>query len=272
MWRHRHRPLPSRSSNLNSQSSASQNPIRRLDRARWPPATPSLQSPPVVNQDGSRTMPSAAARGTDRTSVPFRCVWPAELDRRLSWRLRLRVSWAGWSREPFTSESRSHASVWEKPAWPRRTLAPDHIGERPHDAHIAIVAAPPSRRGVGDEGGFERSFRRTCRGHRMDRAARRGVQRRGTIAGRSTRHRRPPPPRSFRRPRRRHRPRPLRRPRPPSRRRPRAPRRRPSLARVPARAPAPGRRVRRTSSARRASRPDRGSRSSGPGPTSPPTT
>jgi hypothetical protein len=29
--------------------------------------------------------------------------------------LRLRDRWAGWKREPFTSDSRSHVSVYEKP-------------------------------------------------------------------------------------------------------------------------------------------------------------
>ena len=29
--------------------------------------------------------------------------------------MRLRERWAGWQREPFTSESRQHVSVWEKP-------------------------------------------------------------------------------------------------------------------------------------------------------------
>jgi len=29
--------------------------------------------------------------------------------------LRLRDRWAGWNREPFTTDSRSHVSVWEKP-------------------------------------------------------------------------------------------------------------------------------------------------------------
>ena len=57
------------------------------------------------------------ATGIDRTSVPFRYVWPAELDLMAEIAgLRLRDRWAGWSREPFTSESRSHVSVWEKPA------------------------------------------------------------------------------------------------------------------------------------------------------------
>lgn len=50
-------------------------------------------------------------------SAPFRYVWPAELDlmARLAG-LRLRERWAGWMREPFTEESSSHVSVWEKPA------------------------------------------------------------------------------------------------------------------------------------------------------------
>jgi hypothetical protein len=29
--------------------------------------------------------------------------------------MRLRDRWEGWTREPFTSESRQHVSVWEKP-------------------------------------------------------------------------------------------------------------------------------------------------------------
>jgi SAM-dependent methyltransferase len=50
-------------------------------------------------------------------SVPFRYVWPAELDlmARLAG-LRLRDRWDGWTRQPYTSESRQHVSVWEKPA------------------------------------------------------------------------------------------------------------------------------------------------------------
>ena len=53
----------------------------------------------------------------ERTSIPFRYVWPAELDLMAELAgMRLRERWAGWKREPFTSESRSHVSVWEKPA------------------------------------------------------------------------------------------------------------------------------------------------------------
>jgi len=52
-------------------------------------------------------------------SMPFRYVWPAELDlmARLAG-MRLRERWSGWTREPFTSDSDSHVSVWEKPAPP----------------------------------------------------------------------------------------------------------------------------------------------------------
>ena len=48
-------------------------------------------------------------------SVPFRYVWPSELDlmARIAG-MRLRERWSGWKREPFTSESTRHVSVWEK--------------------------------------------------------------------------------------------------------------------------------------------------------------
>ncbi|CAN5540473.1 class I SAM-dependent methyltransferase [soil metagenome] len=50
-------------------------------------------------------------------SVPFRYVWPTELDlmARLAG-MTLRERWSGWTREPFTSASSTHVSVWEKPA------------------------------------------------------------------------------------------------------------------------------------------------------------
>jgi hypothetical protein len=50
------------------------------------------------------------------TSIPFRYVWPAELD--LMARLAgmgLEARWGGWNRRPFTSESSSHVSVWRRP-------------------------------------------------------------------------------------------------------------------------------------------------------------
>jgi SAM-dependent methyltransferase len=52
----------------------------------------------------------------ERLSVPFRYAWPAEYDLMAELAgMRLRARWAGWKREPFTSDSRSHVSVWEKP-------------------------------------------------------------------------------------------------------------------------------------------------------------
>jgi SAM-dependent methyltransferase len=50
-------------------------------------------------------------------SVPFRYVWPSELDlmARLAG-MTLRERWSGWKREPFTSDSTKHVSVWEKTA------------------------------------------------------------------------------------------------------------------------------------------------------------
>ena len=51
-----------------------------------------------------------------RRSIPFRYVWPAELDLMAELAgMRLRDRWSGWRREPFTSESRKQVSVWEKP-------------------------------------------------------------------------------------------------------------------------------------------------------------
>jgi SAM-dependent methyltransferase len=53
----------------------------------------------------------------ERFSVPFRYAWPAELDLMAQLAgMRRRHRWADWHREPFTSDSRAHVSVWEKPA------------------------------------------------------------------------------------------------------------------------------------------------------------
>jgi len=50
-------------------------------------------------------------------TIPFRYAWPSELDLMAQLAgLRLRHRWADWNREPFTTDSRSHVSVWEKPA------------------------------------------------------------------------------------------------------------------------------------------------------------
>jgi SAM-dependent methyltransferase len=53
----------------------------------------------------------------ERVSMPFRYVWPSELDLMAELAgMRLRERWSGWKREPFTGESRNHVSVWETPA------------------------------------------------------------------------------------------------------------------------------------------------------------
>jgi hypothetical protein len=53
----------------------------------------------------------------ERHSVPFRYAWPSELDLMAQLAgMSLRERWDDWNRKPFTSESRKHVSVWEKPA------------------------------------------------------------------------------------------------------------------------------------------------------------
>jgi SAM-dependent methyltransferase len=52
---------------------------------------------------------------TEVHSIPFRYVWPSELDLMATMAgMALRERWSGWTREPFTSESTKHVSVWEK--------------------------------------------------------------------------------------------------------------------------------------------------------------
>ncbi len=51
----------------------------------------------------------------ERRSIPFRYVWPSELDLMARFAgMALRERWSTWKREPFTSESTKHISVWEK--------------------------------------------------------------------------------------------------------------------------------------------------------------
>ena len=52
----------------------------------------------------------------EKSSGPFRYVWPSELDlmARLAG-MTLRERWSGWKREPFTSTSEKLVAVWEKP-------------------------------------------------------------------------------------------------------------------------------------------------------------
>jgi SAM-dependent methyltransferase len=53
----------------------------------------------------------------ERFSMPYRFVWPSELDlmARIAG-LELRERWGDWDRRPFTGESPMHVSVWEKAA------------------------------------------------------------------------------------------------------------------------------------------------------------
>jgi SAM-dependent methyltransferase len=52
----------------------------------------------------------------ERVSIPFRYVWPSELDLMAQLAgMNLRDRWGGWRQEPFSSDSRMHVSVWEKP-------------------------------------------------------------------------------------------------------------------------------------------------------------
>ncbi|WP_219945707.1 class I SAM-dependent methyltransferase [Iamia sp. SCSIO 61187] len=59
----------------------------------------------------------ADGSGAREVRTPFRFVWPSELDlmARLAG-LELRHRWADWTRAPFTADSPSHVSVWQKPA------------------------------------------------------------------------------------------------------------------------------------------------------------
>jgi SAM-dependent methyltransferase len=56
-----------------------------------------------------------AGERVETFSMPFRYVWPSELDlmARLAG-LTLRERWGDWDRRPFTSQSRKHISVWRK--------------------------------------------------------------------------------------------------------------------------------------------------------------
>ncbi len=53
----------------------------------------------------------------DVVSMPFRYVWPAELDLMAALAGLTPVArWEDWHRRPFTADSRAHVSVWQKPA------------------------------------------------------------------------------------------------------------------------------------------------------------
>jgi SAM-dependent methyltransferase len=58
---------------------------------------------------------AASGSGVSERKTPFRYAWPSELDlmARLAG-MSLRHRWADWDRSPFTGDSTSHISVWEK--------------------------------------------------------------------------------------------------------------------------------------------------------------
>lgn len=75
----------------------------RLDVGRHDPVTQRLdESHVVLSPEGLRFFP-----------IVTRYAWPSELDlmARIAG-LRLKDRWGGWEREPFTSKSRNHVSVY----------------------------------------------------------------------------------------------------------------------------------------------------------------
>ena len=78
--------------------------VVELDVGQHDPVTQRVVSQKVVIADGSvRLYP-----------VQIRYAWPAELDLMAQLAgLRLRERWSNWKREPFTSESTKHISVYE---------------------------------------------------------------------------------------------------------------------------------------------------------------
>ena len=57
----------------------------------------------------------------DSNAIPFRYVWPAELDLMAQLAgMSLSQRWGGWGGEPFTSSSSQHVSVWRSPDQPVR--------------------------------------------------------------------------------------------------------------------------------------------------------
>ena len=69
---------------------------------------------PVAQQAVSHHFVASGSEVAE-SRTPFRYVWPSELDlmARLAG-MTLRYRWADWDRSPFTGESSSHVSVWEK--------------------------------------------------------------------------------------------------------------------------------------------------------------
>ena len=70
----------------------------------------------VVTQGFTSHHLTIAGDQVERRSIPFRYVWPSELDLMAEMAgMTLQGRWGGWSEEPFTKTSSSHVSVWRKP-------------------------------------------------------------------------------------------------------------------------------------------------------------
>ena len=77
----------------------------RIDFDEYEVATQALRSHHYRMVDGR----------LDGFSVPFRYVWPSELDLMAQLAgMTLRQRWSDWNRSPFTNESTTHVSVWQK--------------------------------------------------------------------------------------------------------------------------------------------------------------
>ena len=86
--------------------------VFRVSEARW-----GIDDYDVANQGLTSHHFLFVDDELEHRSAPFRYVWPSELDLMAQLAgMELRERWAGWKREPFTSERRAHVSVWEKPA------------------------------------------------------------------------------------------------------------------------------------------------------------
>jgi SAM-dependent methyltransferase len=70
----------------------------------------------VVTQGFTSHHLTIAGDQVERRSIPFRYVWPSELDLMAEMAgMTLQGRWGGWSEEPFTKTSSSHVSIWRKP-------------------------------------------------------------------------------------------------------------------------------------------------------------
>jgi SAM-dependent methyltransferase len=85
--------------------------VFHISQTRW-----GIDEYDVANQGLRSHHFGATDGGVEHFSVPFRYVWPSELDLMAQLAgMTLRERWSDWTREPFTSDSRKHVSVWAKP-------------------------------------------------------------------------------------------------------------------------------------------------------------